>query len=144
MKQLIILLAALVCLTSCRNIRGSHQEKIYEIKVPLEVNEPVRELDKDSAMMVADSIVRSRDSLNKVRDSMFFVYKADAEQLAIKNKALQLLIDSMQGTSDTLAARLLHARLMIENARYYLRIANRNTSQQKFLRGWMNRALELQ
>lgn len=53
-------------------------------------------------------------------------------------------IDSVIAINDTLAARLLHARLMIENARYYLRIAIKDKSQDKFLKGWMRRALEVE
>ncbi|OJV50496.1 MAG: hypothetical protein BGO31_14130 [Bacteroidetes bacterium 43-16] len=83
------------------------------------------------------------DSIEKIKDSIYYSYKHNIDEMIITNQILNRKIDSMQVTSDTLAARLLHARLMIENARYYLRIANRNTSQQKFLRGWMNRALEV-
>lgn len=142
MKHLIILLAALACLTSCRNIRGS-QETVEGIKAEIAAKEVAYTARNDSFEKAHDSVQTFVDSLKQVRDSLFFAYKADAEQLAVKNKALQRRLDSMKVTSDTLAARLLHARLMIENARYYLRIANRNTSQQKFLRGWMNRALEV-
>lgn len=129
MKHLIILLAALACLTSCRNIRGNQG------------NIPVKPDTLFVDVPNMDSVSKFQDSLLTVvemkRDSMYLSYKENAERL-------QRRVDSMQITSDTLAARLLHARLMIENARYYLRIANRSPSQQKFLRGWMNRALEVQ
>lgn len=50
--------------------------------------------------------------------------------------------DSIRVVADTVAARLLHARLVISNVRYYLNITIRNPSQDKFLKGWIRRALE--
>lgn len=50
--------------------------------------------------------------------------------------------DSMRIVADTMAARLLHARLVISNVRYYLNITLRKPSQDKFLKGWIRRALE--
>lgn len=142
MKHLIILLAALACLTSCRNIRGN-RNAAQELKTEIEAKNAAYTAKNDSM----DHVSKFQDSLLAVlemkRDSMYLTYKENAERLAAENKALQRRVDSMQVASDTLAARLLHARLMIENARYYLRIANRSPSQQKFLRGWMNRALEV-
>jgi len=134
MKHLIILLTALACLTSCRNIRGK-RDKVQAKEETVYVRVPVKEL---------DSLLRPEPIQIPERDSIMSAYQTISERLAAENKALQRRVDSMQITSDTLAARLLHARLIIENARYYLRIANRNASQQKFLRGWMNRALEVQ
>lgn len=142
MKHLIILLAALCCITSCRNIRGN-RNALQDLQIENKVKEAAFAAINDSMDRVIDSMDIVIDSMSKVRDSLYLSYKADAERLAVENKALQRRVESMQVTSDTLAKRLLHARLMIENARYYLRIANRNTSQQKFLRGWMNRALEV-
>lgn len=143
MKHLIILMAALVYLTSCRNIRGN-RNTAEDLRTEIDAKNATYAAKNDSM----DRVSKLQDSLLSVlemkRDSMYLSYKADAERLAVENKALQRRVDSMQTTSDTLAARLLHSRLMIENARYYLRIANRNQSQQKFLRGWMNRALEVQ
>ena len=86
----------------------------------------------------------SAERLNYIKDSIYLVHQHNVSEMVIEVQQLNRKVDSMQISSDTLAARLLHARLMIETARYYLRIANRNTSQQKFLRGWMNRALEVQ
>lgn len=50
--------------------------------------------------------------------------------------------DSLMVVTDTLAKRLLHARLVISNVKYYLNIAIRNPSQDKFLKGWIRRAVE--
>lgn len=43
--------------------------------------------------------------------------------------------------NDSLHSRLLVADYKLERVGYYLRIVNRNPSQVKFLRGWLNRAL---
>lgn len=43
--------------------------------------------------------------------------------------------------NDSLHSRLLVADYKLERVGYYLRIVNRNPSQIKFLRGWLNRAL---
>lgn len=50
--------------------------------------------------------------------------------------------DSLIAVSDTLAKRLLHSRLVISNVKYYVAICNRKPDQTKFLRGWLNRALQ--
>lgn len=50
--------------------------------------------------------------------------------------------DSLAVVADTLAKRLLYSRLVISNVRYYVNICNRNPSQDKFLRGWINRAIK--
>lgn len=49
--------------------------------------------------------------------------------------------DSLKVANNKLGKKLLHSELVITNAKYYLNIVNKNPSQQKFLRGWMNRAL---
>ncbi len=43
--------------------------------------------------------------------------------------------------NDSLHSRLLVTDYKLERVGYYLRIVNRNPSQVKFLRGWLNRAL---
>lgn len=50
-------------------------------------------------------------------------------------------IDSIQIVNDTLARRLLHSRLVIQNVKYYLNICIQKPSQDKFLKGWIRRAL---
>jgi tetrahydrodipicolinate N-succinyltransferase len=49
--------------------------------------------------------------------------------------------DSIKAVNKHFANELLHKKLIIENAKYYLEICNKNPSQDKFLKGWMNRAL---
>lgn len=71
------------------------------------------------------------DSLNKLK-----VVKNETENLDQKK-----IIDSLKVINNKLGKELLHNKLIIQNAKYYLNIANKNPSQQKFLRGWMNRAL---
>lgn len=56
--------------------------------------------------------------------------------------SIRLRYDSLRIVADTVAARLLHSRLIISNVRYYLNIALRSPSQDKFLKGWIKRALE--
>lgn len=48
--------------------------------------------------------------------------------------------DSLKVLNNKLGKELLHDKLIIQNAKYYLNIVNKNPSQAKFLRGWMNRA----
>ena len=73
---------------------------------------------------------------------------AKLDSIILRQKNFELVADSLIAINDSLkiknkdlAVKLLHQRQIVENARYYLNIANRNPSQQKFLRGWMNRAL---
>lgn len=54
---------------------------------------------------------------------------------------IQKANDSLKVANNILGKQLLHNKLIIQNAKYYLNIVNKNPSQQKFLRGWMNRAL---
>lgn len=124
MRQKLILALAICSLSSCVNTKPcpeSHPKIVIDtVQVPV-----------------------SAERLDYIKDSIYTIHQHNVDEMIIENQMLQSKIDSMQITSDTLAARLLHTRLMVENARYYLRIANKNTSQQKFLRGWMNRALEV-
>lgn len=43
--------------------------------------------------------------------------------------------------NDSLIRRLNTATYKLARVKYYLRICNRNPSQDKFLRGWLNRAV---
>ena len=78
-----------------------------------------------------DSIVQVKIDL--VQESMRYLKQ--------ENIILLKRYDSLKVDNNKLAKDLLHNKLVIENARYYLNIVNKNPSQQKFLRGWMNRAL---
>lgn len=46
----------------------------------------------------------------------------------------------LQKVNDSLEIQYLNYK--IERARYYVKICNKNKSQQKFLLGWLNRALK--
>ena len=78
-----------------------------------------------------DSIVQVK--IDSVQESMRYLKQ--------ENIILLKRYDSLKVDNNKLAKDLLHNKLVIENARYYLNIVNKNPSQQKFLRGWMNRAL---
>lgn len=93
--------------------------------------------------------IAQKDSIN---DDCFTKYKGVLSQLdSIKNapkpnneiilKQVLKSSDSLKKSNHEFATKLLHSNLIITNAKYYLNIVNRNPSQQKFLRGWMNRAL---
>ncbi|WP_313579829.1 putative peptidoglycan-binding domain-containing protein [Chishuiella sp.] len=49
-------------------------------------------------------------------------------------------INELSNKNKVIGNELLHKKLVVENAKYYLNITVRNPSQDKFLRGWMNRA----
>lgn len=70
----------------------------------------------------------------RLTDTVYVVKSDDSARLLRS-------VDSLKTANNKLGKELLHNKLIIQNARYYLNIANKNPSQQKFLRGWMNRAL---
>jgi hypothetical protein len=55
------------------------------------------------------------------------------------NDSLYAVIDSMDANIDTLARRLLYAKLALSHVEYYADIVARNPSQAKFIRGWLRR-----
>lgn len=69
-------------------------------------------------------------------------YKKINDSLAMVIQRLEADNTKMHETNSKLARELLNERLVIENAKYYVDIVNRNRSQEKFLLGWMNRALK--
>ena len=71
-------------------------------------------------------------------DTVYVTQPAQQTDDVLKLKAEN---DSLRTANNKLGKELLHNKLIIQNAKYYLNIANKNASQQKFLRGWMNRAL---
>jgi hypothetical protein len=50
--------------------------------------------------------------------------------------------DSLKKVADSLRTKLFLAKYKIERVKYYLRICNRNPSQTKFLRSWIDRAIQ--
>lgn len=84
-----------------------------------------------------DSIIAEvRDSFHR-QDSMISDLIKKKQPVGLEQKK----IDSLKALNNKLGKKLLHSELIITNAKFYLNIANKNPSQQKFLRGWMNRAL---
>lgn len=69
-------------------------------------------------------------------------YKKINDSLAMVIQRLEVDNTKIHETNSKLARELLNERLVIENAKYYVNIVNRNRSQEKFLLGWMNRALK--
>lgn len=79
-----------------------------------------------------------------IKTDTVFLPKVDTVFIVKENTSvlqLQKANDSLKTANNKLGKKLLHSELVITNAKYYLNIANKNPSQQKFLRGWMNRAL---
>lgn len=89
--------------------------------------------------IVHDTIYR--DTVYIVENIPVLDYEVIDSLLTIQER-LTAENDSLRTVSDTLAKRLLHSRLMLSNAKYYLDICNRNPSQDKFLRGWLNRVFD--
>lgn len=82
--------------------------------------------------------------LETIRIDTIFIPKIDTIFIVEQDVSiiqLQKSNDSLKTANNKLGKKLLHSELVITNARYYLNIVNKNPSQQKFLRGWMNRAL---
>jgi hypothetical protein len=50
--------------------------------------------------------------------------------------------DSLNLTIDSLKKKLFVAKFKVERVQYYLDIVEKKPSQQKFLRGWIKRAVE--
>lgn len=71
----------------------------------------------------------------------FATISANQKIIESRNEKLYKQVDSLKKANNLLGKELLHKKMIITNAKYYLNIANKNPSQQKFLRGWMNRAL---
>jgi len=61
------------------------------------------------------------------------------EPMPCNTDSLRTALDSVARDNHILATRLLTARLTIGQAKYYLAIVNRNPSQIKFIKGWLNR-----
>ena len=67
--------------------------------------------------------------------------RVDTVFVPVVDSACCRVVDSLQAANDVLAGKLLHSRMIVENARYYVRIVERNPKQKKFLYGWMRRVL---
>jgi len=51
-------------------------------------------------------------------------------------------LDSFQTVTDTLKKKLFLNRYKVERVKFYLAICRKNPSQDKFLKGWIRRAVE--
>lgn len=69
-------------------------------------------------------------------------FKAKNDSLELVIEKIQFQKDSINRLNERLATELMNERLVIQNAKYYVNVVNKNRSQQKFLLGWMNRALK--
>lgn len=96
---------------------------------------PIIVKDKDKVSEIA---VEEPKAFEKKVDTVY-VHNVQTDTVFIENMLYKKQYDSLKVVNDTLAARLLYNKLVIKNAKYYLNITNRNPSQAKFLRGWMNR-----
>lgn len=79
-----------------------------------------------------------------VKDTVYvdLEYKAKNDSLELVISKMQFQKDSIDLLNNRLATELMNERLVIQNAKYYVNIVNKNRSQEKFLLGWMNRALK--
>lgn len=104
----------------------SKHEPIVSYKVPEKQITPDQQLGQRT--FICDSTLNSRDiELAITRDSLRYQIK--------KNNSLLIISDSLNN-------KLFLTNYKIEKVRYYLKICDRNTSQVKFLRGWIRRAIE--
>lgn len=80
-----------------------------------------------------------------IKDTVFVVdfgLKTKNDSLHLVIEKLQFQKDSINRLNNRLATELMNERLVIQNAKYYVNIVNKNRTQEKFLLGWMNRALK--
>ena len=96
---------------------------------------PIMQKTPETPEAVKETIYVHKTDTVRIQDD-HFKKKYDSVQVIRKRE-----IDSLKAVNNKLGKELLHNKLIIQNAKYYLNIANKNPSQQKFLRGWMNRAL---
>lgn len=88
-----------------------------------------------------DSLHRAYDTLLVQHTDQLFIHIDSIQQLNILNARKTHKIDSLQHLTDSLSKALFLSNYRIHQARYYLKICVNNPSQTKFLKGWMNRAL---
>lgn len=77
-----------------------------------------------------------------VVDTLYLFDEVTNDSLISVINRLRHYGDSAKVTADTLAARLLYAKLTINNIHYYWNLAAKNSSQRQFLVGWLRRPLE--
>jgi len=97
---------------------------------------PCADKTPDNVEVVTDTVFVDL-GYKQINDSLSLV----VSKLIAENKKLTETAETCDKTNRKLARELLNERLVIENAKYYVNIVNRNRTQEKFLLGWMNRAL---
>lgn len=96
----------------------------------------------NKVIALQDSIIIANSLYMQRQDSIISVIRNSPPTIDVKKvNELNKRIDSLKVANNKLGKELLHNKLIIKNAKYYLDIVNKNPTQQKFLRGWMNRAL---
>lgn len=99
---------------------------------------------KDSIIVQLQKDDSEIEYLNKRVDTLSLkskAFKRISDSLVKKNETLLKTNDSLTMVNKKLAQELLHNKLVIENAKYYLNITIKSPKQDKFLKGWMRRAL---
>lgn len=99
-----------------------------------------------SCKSTGQEVPKELSKVDLKKDSIIYIevdlgYKKKYDSLIVVNLNFATKNDSLKVLNKKIASELLHKKLIIENAKFYLNIANKKPSQQKFLRGWMNRAL---
>lgn len=80
----------------------------------------------------------------RIQSDSIRLVNADSEnkQLLFKNNQLRDSIQFVKTGIDTLKTQLFISNYKVEKVKYYLKIVNRDRTQEVFLRGWVTRAVE--
>src|SRR5690606_38962374 len=122
----ILLTTFLISTSSCQrktDANNSNEKDIVIESVDLE-----SDTTKEIVYVLDGVIIDSLISELEMRDSVNF--------------ELALIADSLMSTNREFAIKYVKAKLAINQIDYYVQICNKNKSQDKFLRGWMNRVLD--
>lgn len=118
MRKLLIL-PILLALVSCKPKEVNQNEfNAPPVVVPMAVELGQRVFECDSTLNVRD------------------------EQISVLRDSLKRLSVVKRDNVDSLKTALFQANYKVEKCRYYVKICMRNKSQDKFLKGWIRRAVE--
>lgn len=95
-----------------------------------------REINSDYIAQI-DSL---KAEINKY-DNTINIYKKEVDSLQIKNFNYSNQIDSLKIVIDSLAAENFRYQYKLGRIKSYVSLVNKNSSQSKFLKGWITRAL---
>ena len=95
-----------------------------------------REINSDYTIQI-DSL---KAEINKY-DNTINIYKKEVDSLQIKNFNYSNQIDSLKIVIDSLAAENFRYQYKLGRIKSYVSLVNKNSSQSKFLKGWITRAL---